>query len=71
MELHKTMEGSTSSFSPPKSPRKSMRHQVTDSMVAEYLKNAGYEYSLSIFLPEAGLTMEKVQMLLRCISVLL
>lgn len=61
MELHKSMEGSAASFSPPKSPRKPMTHQVADSMVADYLKNAGYEYSLSIFLPEAGITMDKVE----------
>ncbi len=50
--------GASLSKSPGKS--KSMRTQVTDSMVAEYLKAEGYEYSLSIFLPEAGTSIEKV-----------
>ena len=61
MELHKSMEGTSPRFSPPKSPHKSMRHQVADSIVANHLKTSGYEYSLSIFLPEAGITMDKVK----------
>ena len=62
MELHTTMEGSTTRFSPPRPPCKSMRRQVADSIVAEYLKHAGYEYSLSIFLPEAGVNVDKVKL---------
>ena len=59
-ELHKTMKGSVGP-SLPGSPRKSMRVQVADRIVAEYLNSVGYEYSLSIFLPEAGTSMEKVR----------
>ena len=29
-------------------------------MVADYLKKAGFEYSLSVFLPEAGVNIDKV-----------
>lgn len=50
--------------SPFKSPRKSMRVQIADSIVAEYLKAVGYEYSLSVFLPEVGISMDKVKMFL-------
>ena len=43
---------------------KSLRAQVADSMVAQYLQSAGYEYSLSIFLPEAGVSIDKVKIFL-------
>lgn len=61
-ELHKTLSGSGSpeGSSPTKPPHKSMRVQVADSIMAEYLKTSGYEYSLSIFMPEAGVSMDKV-----------
>ena len=61
-ELHKTLSGSGSvgSSSPTNSPHKSMKTQVADSIVADYLKATGYEYSLSIFLPEASTSMDKV-----------
>ena len=35
--------------------------QVANSIVAEHMKKCGYEYSLSVFLPEGGVTLEKVQ----------
>lgn len=41
--------------------RKSLRVQVADSIVAKYLRSAGYEYALSIFLPEAGVSMDNVR----------
>lgn len=37
-----------------------MSVQVANSIVAEHMKRAGFEYSLSVFLPEAGLNMDKV-----------
>ena len=37
-----------------------MSIQVANSIVAEHMKKAGFEYSLSVFLPEAGLNMDKV-----------
>ena len=35
--------------------------QVANSLVARHLKEAGYEYTLSVFLPETGLSMEQVR----------
>ena len=46
--------------SPKAKPFNSMTLQVANNIVAEYLKLAGYEYTLSIFLPEAGVAMDKV-----------
>ena len=37
-----------------------MSVQVANSIIAEHMKKAGFEYSLSVFLPEAGLDMDKV-----------
>jgi oral-facial-digital syndrome 1 protein len=37
-----------------------MSVQVANSIIAEHMKKAGFEYSLSVFLPEAGLNMDKV-----------
>ena len=37
-----------------------MMTQVVNNMVAEYLQKAGYEFTLSIFLPEAGVNIGKV-----------
>lgn len=37
-----------------------MMTQVANNMVAEYLQKGGYEFTLSIFLPEAGVNMGKV-----------
>lgn len=63
-ELKKSLDGieviSTSSQPVPKS----LRTQIADSIVAEYLKCAGYEYSLSIFLPEAGTKIDNVSWML-------
>lgn len=33
---------------------------MANSIVAEHMKRAGLEYSLSVFLPEAGLNIDKV-----------
>ena len=41
-----------------------MSIQVANSIVAEHMKRVGFEYSLSVFLPEAGLTMDKVKLAL-------
>ena len=38
-----------------------MSVQVANSIIAEHMKRAGFEYTLSVFLPEAGLTMDKVK----------
>ena len=63
-ELHKT-EGSVFNSLPSASGdrNKSMSSQVTASIVAEYLKSTGHEYSLSVFLPESGISIDKVRML--------
>ncbi len=37
-----------------------MSVQMANSIIAEHMKKAGFEYSLSVFLPEAGLNMDKV-----------
>ena len=37
-----------------------MSVQVANNVIAEHMKRAGFEYSLSVFLPEAGLSMDKV-----------
>ena len=37
-----------------------MTMQVANSMVAEYLQKVGFEFTLSVFLPEAGVNMRKV-----------
>jgi len=61
-ELHVLLGGSSQS-----SPRarfggkKTLRTQVADTLVAQYLQSVGYEYSLSTFLPEAGLQLAEVQ----------
>ncbi len=60
-ELTKRIEGSGINSLSPETVCKSLRVQVADSIVAEYLKSAGYEYSLSIFLPEAGVRLDKVR----------
>lgn len=64
-ELHILMDTSALGLPPAKSLKarahKSMRAQVADSMVAQYLQNAGHEYSLSTFLPEAGICLDEVQ----------
>lgn len=60
-ELKKSMDGSGISSTSSETVRKSLHVQITDSIVAEYLKCAGYEYSLSIFLPEAGASMDNVK----------
>ena len=36
-----------------------MSVQVANNIIAEHMKKAGFEYSLSVFLPEAGLNMDK------------
>ena len=38
----------------------SLSVQVANSIVADHLRRAGLEYSLSVFLPEAGLREDKV-----------
>lgn len=60
-ELKKSLGGSGISSTPSETVRKSLHIQIADSIVAEYLKCAGYEYSLSIFLPEAGASMDNVR----------
>ena len=35
-----------------------MSVQVANNIIAEHMKKAGFEYSLSVFLPEAGLNMD-------------
>ena len=37
-----------------------MNVQVANNIIAEHMKKAGFEYSLSVFLPEAGLNVDKV-----------
>lgn len=37
-----------------------MSVQVANHIIAEHMKRAGFEYSLSVFLPEAGLNVDKV-----------
>ena len=62
-ELQNTMEGKESDrtlSTPPSRGQSSMMTQVTNNMVAEYLQKGGYEFTLSIFLPEAGVNMGKV-----------
>ena len=62
-ELQNTMEGKESDralSAPPSRGQSSMMTQVVNNMVAEYLQKAGYEYTLSIFLPEAGVDIGKV-----------
>jgi hypothetical protein len=55
------MNGSGIGSSSPVSAHKSIHVQMADSIVAEYLNSAGYEYSLSIFLPEAGASIDNVR----------
>ena len=57
-ELQKSL-GSGSS-APPTPVTSSMTLQVANNIVAEHLKKAGYEYSLSVFLPEAGVDSGRV-----------
>lgn len=62
-ELQNTMEGKESDrtlSTPPSRGQSSMMTQVANNMVAEYLQKGGYEFTLSIFLPEAGVNMGKV-----------
>lgn len=62
-ELQNTMEGKESDCTlsaPPSRGQSSMMTQVVNNMVAEYLQKAGYEFTLSIFLPEAGVNIGKV-----------
>jgi len=62
-ELQNTMEGKESDCTlstPPSRGQSSMMTQVANNMVAEYLQKGGYEFTLSIFLPEAGVNMGKV-----------
>lgn len=40
--------------------RCAMSTQVANSIIAEHMKRVGFEYSLSVFLPEAGLNTDKV-----------
>jgi len=58
-ELQNTLEGS-SLPTPPSRGQSSMTMQVANSMVAEYLQKVGFEFTLSVFLPEAGVNMGKV-----------
>ena len=41
-----------------------MSVQVANNIIADHMKKAGFEYSLSVFLSEAGLNMDKVNILL-------
>ena len=45
---------------------RAMSVQVANSIIAEHMKIVGFEYSLSVFLPEAGLTMDKVKQTILC-----
>ena len=38
----------------------SLHHQIASYLIINYLQSHGYQYTLSTFLPEAGLRMEKV-----------
>lgn len=40
-----------------------MTVQVANSIIADHMKKAGFEYSLSVFLPEAGLNIDKVKLI--------
>lgn len=56
-----TPTGQASSSSPAANKKgNSMILQVANSIVVEHLKRAGYEYTLSVFLPEAGVNVDKV-----------
>ena len=48
------------SDSKPKAEGCAISVQVANSVVAEHLKRAGLEYSLSVFLPEVGMNIDKV-----------
>ena len=39
----------------------SLHHQIASYLIINYLQSHGYQYTLSTFLPEAGLRMEKVR----------
>ena len=38
-----------------------MSIQVANNIIAEHMKRSGFDYSLSVFLPEAGLNIDKVK----------
>lgn len=38
-----------------------MSIQVANNIIAEHMKRSGFDYSLSVFLPEAGLNVDKVK----------
>lgn len=48
-----------------------MKHEpilvsACNSIVADHLQNSGYEYTLSVFYPESGLSKDKVCMTFLC-----
>ena len=59
-ELQKSLGPSSSASSTPTPVMGSMALQVANSIVAEHLRKARHEYSLSVFLPEAGVDSGKV-----------
>ena len=64
-ELKKSMGGSGPGMDlgSSESAHKSLSTRIADCIVAEYLNCMGYEYSLSIFLPEAGTNMDNVSLM--------
>ncbi len=60
-ELHKGAKRSPKFIRKrPELRKPTLNDQISSGMVADYLKKAGFEYSLSVFLPEAGVNIDKV-----------
>ena len=44
----------------PHVPRPSLYHQISNYLITDYLQENGLEYTLSTYLPEAGVHLDKV-----------
>ncbi len=58
-ELHRNVKSSPVCNS--SGSKTTLGDRISVSLVAEFLKTAGFEYSLSVFLPEADIRPDKVR----------
>ena len=59
-ELEQTAKLSLSKSKKVQPQESSLLHRAVNSLVAEHLEVCNYEYTLSVFLPESGLSRDKV-----------
>ena len=58
-QVYSKLQESGADVVPPVGQPLSLYHQIMNSLVAEYLADSNYTYSLSVFQPEAGLSGQK------------